>query len=668
MKAWRLQFRTLVFVRLLIPFLLGLLLAYVLQFDFSFQYLKAIVITCLLAILLLLLIKPNYIHRYSTGVLVYSSFLLLGFILMSNTLANSKVDDFKPKKALFVVKLINKGDVKPNTVLYHARILQHSQKQLQRQKIVFSIYKSDSTQLAIGDELVVNQYVNEIPPPTNPHQFSYKNYLARKQIFFQTYIAPKHLLAIQLAHQQPNVIQRLRAFAITYIQNYVKPNQQAVARALLLGDKSKLDEVTEEQFSRSGTMHILAVSGLHVGMITILLFGLIGSIRKVIPFPKIVELLFIIAGIWLFALITGARPSVLRAAAMFSLLAIGRYQFPYTNSINILAAIALFMLIIKPLYLLDVGFQMSFSAVLGILLVLPLFQMFKTSSTFANYFIDITLISIVAQLATMPFVLFYFHQFPLLGVFANLIAVPLAFAIVAVGFCSFLFAKIPFVNELLGQILSWLLQLLKFNNQWFSEFTFSVANQLYLPVISAVLLGLSILFLFLYFAYQQKKLLFVTLTTFLAFVTSYSMFSIAKLNQHQIIAYDVNDNIVLDEIVGKRSILHSLTEIDSLTYKYAIQPNHLAKAIKKIEKIELKPNQLLHLNGQLLQPITDSTEFVTRNAVLLMNEPKYKWLQTNSTLTNPVFITGIYQPQTIHFSKNYHFLKQEGAYQFQIDK
>ena len=305
-----------------------------------------------------------------------------------------------------------------------------------------------------GDQIAITGKVRAVSPALNPDQFDYRAYLAARDIHHQVFADSSWLL---LEHR-PGLLSRaaeLRQQALRVLQAHLPtPNEYAVGAALTMGYKSALTEEVENAYANTGAMHVLAVSGLHVGLVQLILMWLLGRIPVQARWWSVTKTGLIIAGIWAFALLTGASPSVLRASTMFSFLAVGLALQRTTNVYNTLAASALVLLVANPNLLYHVGFQLSYLAVLGIVYFQPrIYSLWHIENRFGDYLWQLSAVSLAAQLGTLPISLYYFHQFPLYFVLSGLIVVPAAGIILSLTLLLLAFHSIPVLGAFIAKAL-----------------------------------------------------------------------------------------------------------------------------------------------------------------------------------------------------------------------
>lgn len=350
--------------------------------------------------------------------------------------------------------------------------------------------------LKIGDVIKSESQFKPFNRPYFSTQFDYASFMENRRIIFNTKIDDWELIDHQF--KLSGTAQTLRAKATKIFKlNNISGKSYHILNALILGDKSLLDQTTRNNFSRAGVMHILAVSGLHVGIIYLILnfcFSLIKSSKLTVILKVLLSLFFI----WTFALMTGLSPSVQRAAFMFSVIAIGESLKRPNYTVNSIFGSALVLLLINPNLLFEVGFQLSYSAVLGIVIVFPVIKsLFHFKNKLLKYIFELTLISIIAQIATLPIALYYFHQFPNYFILFNLIVIPLTFLIVIFALIVLVSSFIPPLSSTFGYILNALLELLQLSVNQVSKIDSAFISDLYLDKVELsilVLITISILF------------------------------------------------------------------------------------------------------------------------------------------------------------------------------
>lgn len=342
---------------------------------------------------------------------------------------------------------------------YEAIILQMDTKYVSG-KILVNIQKdSVSKPLNVDDEILVRTFFSELPKAKNPFEFNYKNYLKHQQIFYQIYIPPKQFLVLDKTTTIKGFAARAREkINIALIQNNFKDNELAVINALLLGQRQDISDDLMQNYVGAGAIHILAVSGLHVGIILLILTFLFKPLHH-FKNGKLIASVLILILLWLFAILAGLSASVIRAVAMFSAIAIGMYSNRASNVNHALVISMFFLLLFNPNYLFEVGFQLSYLAVFAIVWIQPkLYELWQPKIWVADKFWQLLTVSIAAQIGVLPLSLYYFHQFPGLFFVSNLLIIPFLGIILILGISVILLSLFGILPVLLADIYVFMIQ------------------------------------------------------------------------------------------------------------------------------------------------------------------------------------------------------------------
>lgn len=328
------------------------------------------------------------------------------------------------------------------------------------QKTLVLVYHQMEEALYPGQVIWVPSNPEPLAPPSFPNEFNYKRFLASKGIHFRQFLGKKLLvLPLKPSNELNFTMEHLRHYFAGEIDQYVQRlESKQIALALLLGQKESLGKEVKQAYSATGTQHILAVSGLHVGIIySILLLPLSFFKQKGQALQKS-YLILVLCLIWIYALMTGFSPSVVRAVVMFSLVTLGQMRKRKPSIWNILAFSALLLLVLDPTIQTDLGFQLSYLAVAGIVGLQPiLLRMWAPSNRVLDYFWQMATVTLAAQLITSPLTVHYFHTFPTYFLVANLLIVPLSYIILCLGVPFLLLSWIPFLGSILGAGVDFLL-------------------------------------------------------------------------------------------------------------------------------------------------------------------------------------------------------------------
>lgn len=541
-------------LRLLIPFLLGIIAAYYNDHDISFHY--ALALSLLLSIILILLsiFLSSYRLRWVFGVFSYGLFGLLGFVLCHQYL-NKHLPTFLPQDSknewVGKVSAIKKQQKDKATLELELLYYKDSSMVWRTTEEQIHLYLSATKKVMVGDYVSGESYINRVEPPKNPSQFNYAEFLKKRQVYYQTFTDSVHV-----HHNESSLTALAASIRKCLIQKYrdagIQGDRLAVLVAISLGDKKYLEKSLKSNYAGAGAMHILAVSGLHVGIVYLIFSSLLSflKLRKNFVF-RLIRGLVLLFVIWSFALITGFSPSVQRASCMFSFLIVGEVMNRQSVALNSIAASAFILLLINPLMIFEVGFQLSYSAVIGIIWFHPIIYSWLSPQ---NWVLDkvwsLMVVSLAAQLATLPFTLYYFHQFPNWFLLTNLLVIPLAFILVSgaivVGVMLYLFETAFFLTPILDSTLGALNQIIYF----LSQLPFFATEAIWIELISAFCIGFSIFF-FAIFVDQIKAKWLIYSMAFVALAIGIETSNVLRQSrQKQFVVYAVPNHSVYAVVEG----------------------------------------------------------------------------------------------------------------------
>ncbi|HEY0898462.1 MAG TPA: ComEC/Rec2 family competence protein, partial [Sphingobacteriaceae bacterium] len=422
------------FVRLLLALVPGIISAKIFHFPTTTTGIMtlALGVVAMFTIIFYRTLKL-YKFQWIPGVLLHILIFFLGFHLtLINDPRNSELYFAKFQKDALIITVSNEPRLSNGTVRFEGNVkyvLFKKERRFATGKLLVA-FKVDSlkkTSVAYGDLLLIPSEIKDIQGPLNPGEFDYRNFLSNKQIYHQifTQYESVHKLQAETGNRLISYALALRKQAVAYFNCFITdPEAAAIASTLILGYRADLSTDIIEAYSRTGTMHVLSVSGMHVGLVFLVLNQLLKKLDrgKELRFlkPSLIILL-----IWFYALITGFSPSVCRAAMMLSFYVLGKALNRSQNSYNLIAISAFCLLIYNPYFLFDVGFQLSYLAVLGLVYIHPkIYHLLHIKNRFVDQVWNYSALSVAAQLATFSLSIYYFHQFPVYFLISNLFIVP----------------------------------------------------------------------------------------------------------------------------------------------------------------------------------------------------------------------------------------------------
>lgn len=322
-----------------------------------------------------------------------------------------------------------------------------------RGRIVVYIGQPANKAISTGDRLYIQARLSVPAAPQNPGEFDYKTFLERKNIFHTAYVSPEHVM-ITGRGKGSSFIETAGISMKEYVVRTLRDaglSQEAfsICTALLVGYDDEISGDVMQSFSHSGTLHVLSVSGMHTGILYIVLIFMFDLFDKHQRYKK-TRCLLVIVALLFFVAITGFSPSVLRAALMLVLVLMGKAFKRSGNSYNTLLFSAFLLLLYNPFLLCDVGFQLSYLAVFGIMYLYPLLsRRWPVENRILKFLWDLSMMSIAATMFTLPVTLYYFHQFPLWFIVSNLVIIPLSIVLMGAAFLLLLCHKMLWLKQCL---------------------------------------------------------------------------------------------------------------------------------------------------------------------------------------------------------------------------
>ena len=509
----------------------------------------------------------NFRWLFGAGIFIF-------LFQLANCLSEQKEkeSDFKPlgQKGIFEIEILESPIVKENSILCRIRVVSvfdslENRHPAYGKAIVYIARDSASISLVSGDKLLIETLFKKPDGVINPNGFDYATYLKRQGISATAYITNDRWLKtgsnegfsiLNLAEKSQHKLLEI------YHRFGISGDEFAVLAALTLGSKDALHPELRQNYTTSGGMHILAVSGLHVGVIYLVLNFLLQFFDRKQKY-KFLKALTIVFLLWMYAFITGLPPSVIRSTLMFSLVALGTGLERKSQIFNTISMAAFIMLIINPNFLFDVGFQLSFSAVASIVYFQPkIAKWFVFKNKALRWAWDLTAVSLAAQIGTAPFSIYYFHQFPNYFLITNFIAIPFATFIIYTAVALFILSPVPYLSSIVAYLLNKMLQILNF----------SIASIHHLPLSLTITsingwqlaLAFAVIVLFTFYLYnKQFKPLILSLSLVLAFIGIDVYQQFKAINTSRVIVFADNKDTHISFIDQKRNYIFT-TDSSSL--------------------------------------------------------------------------------------------------------
>jgi len=569
------------FVRITLPFIIGIML----YISYSEMHLYILPLYSLSVIIFLSSIfiagiRNNY--RFSsinnTNVLVL--LLLSGYLYTSIFSINKKgQDSYDTGNIIAEIVESPQKRAKSTKIVVNIQAINNDNEWISTsgKAILYIADKDEDNEPEIGDRIIFEPILQEIKNPGNPHEFDYKKYLSYSMISKQAFLKSDQWQLLKSDKRNIKAYaEQLRKYIIhLYKKAGLSGNELAVSSALSIGYKDDLDASIKQSYSSSGAMHVLAVSGLHVGIIFMVFNYMLFFLNKNKKL-KIIKAILLIVLLWGYASLTGLSPSVSRAATMFSFVVLGQMLNRHTNIYNSLAASAFLLLIIDPYSITKIGFQLSYMAVIGIVFFFPIIHsLIYVKNKWLDKLWSLIAVSIAAQLITAPISLYYFNQFPNYFMLTNVIVIPLGTIILYSIVFILSFSWMPIVLEYFGKVLSALVYSLNSSVEWIESLPGSVTSGISVSPIEVILLYL-IIFSFTFFILHKRFYNFAISSISLIIIMIVGIINNYKINDRkEVYVYNIRGNSAINLIDGKNNMLFTDLKPDNSNYKFSMQNNWL---------------------------------------------------------------------------------------------
>lgn len=438
-------------------------------------------------------------------------------------------------------------------------------------KILLSIRKDSLNHpaLKVDDGLVIYAPYFETSKPLNPYQFDYSAYLRNLDIYHLFRVSRHEIIkkfegtttVVGLAEQLRNhAIQKLKLSPI-------QDDERSIIQALVLGQRRDISTRLYREYASAGAIHILAVSGLHVGILFLILSRLLSQ-TSLLPGGRVIKVLLLLLFLWGFALISGLSASVIRAVTMFSFFSLAQLSKRPTNSFNTLFLSLFVLLLLNPKWVFQVGFQLSYLAVLFILLFQPvLYRAYFPKNLVFKKIWGIITVSIAAQMGILPLSLYYFHQFPGLFLITNVIILPFLGLLLSLGIVLVILATLNMLPEFYAHGYNQLIGLLNSFVAWIADQKYFIIENIHFSnfkVIGSYVFLFCLLLLLKKVTYKNI-LLFGGGTIFLLGIWLYSKYELSHQEmiffhkyRHTIITYrNANSLLVLSNDTTQETTEHN---------------------------------------------------------------------------------------------------------------
>jgi competence protein ComEC len=598
--------------RLLLPFMSGIVMAV----NSSWRFDEALLLALLLFVIFL--VSGEFLYRqlgyqWISGTVLFAALILAGFgyiRFFSSEDDEEHLHNYTDRSYTFQASLYEAPVEKPNTYRSFIRVNKvlkdGAWQQCKGNLLVYFTKGEGSNGLRLGDVMLIHIQPEVVKPPSNPLEFNYKRYLSFRQVEHRATVKDYQWIKLEqvketslkyYAHQlRDYLLSQLREKGITG-KNF------GVGAALITGYENELTPDIVSAYAATGALHVLAVSGLHVGIIFMVLNVLLRFMEKS-KRGKIVRYFIIITFLWFYAFLTGLSPSVMRAATMFTFILSGTVLDRNASTYNILAGSALFLLVVNPFLITEVGFQLSFCAVLGIVSFHRIFyNIWQPNNFLLNQAWNISCVSLAAQLATFPLGILYFHQFPNYFLLSNLIVIPMSSIILYSGVAFILFHQVPYLSDALAWLLDMALLFINAIVHYFEDLPGAVMQGLSISTVETFSIYAIILMTYFFLRYKYAfliKYMLLLLTINLGWQLKEAT---DRARQREMVFFAVNKHTAINFIHQRQHVFLSdsslMKDYDKLHFH--VFPYWYQKGLDLNVKHAVNANEIRHSETGLLK-------------------------------------------------------------------
>ena len=576
------------FLSLLPFFIVGIVFKEFIPWNIGAGVLSAISIV----LLLFLLIFQKKYHHWKYGFKALTSLLLflLG-VLAHKYQDNSSYNDFyqvTTQVDFSLVKIVKQAGSSKDYVKYHTNleyVVHKKEFNKSRAGLILYLPKEDSVRYFIGDKLIINKAPLALPEKRNPYEFDYKKYLSRKGIDYQILGKRASYFRYKEGEGFIHGIDKIRNRLLVKLKENLRSEQAGLASALILGFRDDLSKGTLNTFQNTGSMHVLAVSGLHLGILFIMLSYLfkISHLRLI---PKSVQFVIIAGALWFYVFLSGMSISVIRAAIMFTVVQLGISLNRKGNIYNSLFFSAFVVLLIFPRELFQVGFQFSYLAVLGIVFFHTYINnWFEFRFKWINYLWSIVAVAISAQLSIGVLSAYYFHSFPFVFPLSNIVVILSAMIQMLIGFIFILFSGIDILATWFGYLLDLLFSIELWALERIDSIPNSIIKGIYFTPVEMILYYVLIFAIFFFLVNKSFKALSIGLAVLFCIGMVGVWKEVRLMKQDKIVLFGAND-ICLAYLKKEKAYLYTGARVNEKAIAFYTEPYLNNKGIKEINMIK----------------------------------------------------------------------------------
>ena len=628
------------FLRLSLSFILGIIAGFLCPVMYLVGF--AILALAILALIVSFYIKKDtsksYNYRWIDGIAIMGIFFGSGFLLFQHT-QQQTITTLPIEQKSYIGNIIESPIEKNKSVMVVISLQATDSSTNPIQAILY--LQKDSAALATeyGDKILVHVKLERPKTSGNPHEFNYAQFLQRKGIVATAYVTSSKWQKTEIpsSFSLRKTAKNTRAKLLALYKEYgITDNEFGIVAALTVGYKEGLSKETKQSFSATGGSHVLAVSGLHVGIIYIAMSFFLGFLNRHRS-SFIFKQMLILLSIWIYAFVCGLPPSVVRAGIMISLICGSEILNRKSATYNAVFFSAFCMLLYNPFYLFDVGFQLSYMAVLSILYFQPrINRLLSPKQNWVQWLWSLTTVSIAAQIGTAPISLYYFHAFPSYFLLTNLLVIPAATLIIYLSMILLLTAHWQAVGALVAWVLKQSVHIVLLGVKAIEQLPMASITDIWIPLWATFMLGLIILLGMVYA--QQKRPSYIFAIGIILLIS----LGVANWNHYAIL----QDKKLIVYVSQDAPATFNLHRIDGEENSFFTDTSRI-ESIVNAYKIVVKKRKI---NEPIIENTSPENHFgVVGNHTYFVYQHRAKWQEKSDKI--PITFLFIYSPNFYSISE-----------------
>ena len=430
-------------------------------------------------------------------------------------------------------------------------------------RIALSVAK-DAPRIAYGDHIVVFGTPRRTSAPGNPGEFDYQRYLSFKHIYYQHYLNAAQF-SVQNSGKSTNFLIYINSLSTwasgIFRKNIINDDEFGVIKAMVLGQRDNIDQQLTNAYAAAGAIHVLSVSGFHITIFFAIVSGLLGFIKN---FKKgtVLFTILMLTIIWIYAILTGLSPAVMRSAAMFSIFLVAQALVRKPDSINSLLVSYFLLICYDPFFVYSTGFQLSYAAILGILtLHEPIYQIVSFKYELLNRLWGVSVAAIVATIGTFPLCLYYFHQFPNYFLLVNPFVVILSSVLLGLSILFLAVSWVPLLGGFVGFVLEGTCWLLNQSVRFTESLPYSVTQAAAISFAEMILLYVFIFSIIAIFYYRNVRILWITLFTSIGWFALNFWNATFETDQRKLVVHSLPNQTAITLTEGHHSAIFASAQV-----------------------------------------------------------------------------------------------------------